>query len=131
MPRHLDERTNLDSGLVHVDRKPGDAGVLRRIGVGAGDEHAHVGRLAERGPDLLPVDHPFVAVSDGLGGQAGKIGAGAGLAEQLAPCLLAGDDVSEQCVDLLLGPILGNGGRRQHQPEARWPAECPELGDLS
>ena len=45
-----------------------------------------------RRPHLLAVDDPLVAVLDRRGLQAGEVGAGAGLAEELAPGLLAGDD---------------------------------------
>ena len=52
---------------------------------------AAVGDVGERGPHLLAVDDPLVAVAHGAGRQAGEVGAGAGLAEQLAPDLLAGE----------------------------------------
>ena len=74
---HLHQRADLDAGLVHVDGELGDALVLGHVGVGAGDEHADVGGLAERGPHLLAVDDPLVAVLDGPGGEAGEVGAGA------------------------------------------------------
>ena len=66
---------------------------LGSVGVGAGDEHAEVGDVAGRRPDLLAVHGPLVAVLHRLALQAGEVGAGARLAEQLAPPLLAGDDV--------------------------------------
>ena len=61
--------------------------------------------------------------------QAGEVGAGAGLAEELAPRLLAGDDVAHVEVDLLLRAVGGDRGRRQQQPEAAGRAERAELGD--
>ena len=75
--------------------------------VGASDDHAVVGNMSERGPDLLAVDHPGVAVTLGLGLEAGDVGAGAGLGEHLAPDFLAGDVVSEVGGLLLVGAVLG------------------------
>ena len=126
---HLHERSDLDALLVHVEREVGDALVLGDIGVGAGDEHAEVGDLAARGPHLLAGDDPLLAVLDGAGLQAGEVGPGAGLAEELAPGLLAGDDVADVEVDLLLRAMGRDRGRRQQQPEATWRAERPEVGD--
>ena len=61
--------------------------------------------------------------------QAGEVGAGAGLAEELAPRLLAGDDVADVEVDLLLRAVGGDGGRGEQQAEAAGRAEGAELGD--
>ena len=127
---HLPQRPHLDPGLVHVDREPGDALVLRDVGIGAGDEHAEVGVLAARRPDLLAVDDPLVAVRHGPRREPGEVGAGARLAEQLAPRLGAGDDVADVQVDLLLRAVRGDGGRGQQQPEARGRAERAEVADL-
>ena len=41
----LAQRPHLDARLVHVDREPGDALVLRNLGVRARDQHAEVGDL--------------------------------------------------------------------------------------
>ena len=45
--------------------------------------------VRERGPHLLAVDDPLVAVADRARRQAGDVGARAGLAEHLAPDLFA------------------------------------------
>ena len=74
---HLLQRAHVDARLVHVDGEVGDALVLGHLGVGAGDEHAEVGDLAARGPHLLAVDDPLVAVLDGPAVEAGEVGAGA------------------------------------------------------
>ncbi len=76
--------------------------MLRRVGVGAGDEDAELGEVGQRGPDLLAVDHVLVAVADRPGAQVGEVGAGAGLAEQLAPDLLAGEQRQQVAVALCL-----------------------------
>ena len=52
-----------------------------------------------------------------------------GLAEELAPRLLAGDDVADVEVDLLLRAVGGDGGRGEQQAEAAGGAERAELGD--
>ena len=100
-------------GAVHVDHEVGEALVLRLLGVGAGDEHAPAGQVGQRGPHLLAVDDPLVAVLDGSGRQAGHVGAGARLAEQLAPDLLAGEQRAQVAALLGLG-AMGDDGRRAH-----------------
>ena len=84
-----------------------DAGVLGHACVGAGDDHAIVGDVGKRGPDLLAVDHPGVAVALRFGLKAGDVGAGAGLGEHLAPDFVAGDVVGEVGGLLLVGAVLG------------------------
>ena len=95
--------------------------MLGHLGVGAGQEHAEVGVLAARGPHLLAVDDPLVAVLDRPRLQAGQVRARLGLAEELAPGLLAGHDVAHVEVDLLLGAVGGDGrgGQQQAQPGRR------------
>ena len=95
---HLHDRADLDAGRVHRADEVGDALVLRHIGVGAGDEDAELGEVGQRGPDLLAVDHVLVAVADRPGAEVGEVGAGAGLAEQLAPDLLAGEQRQQVAV---------------------------------
>ena len=58
---------HLDAGLVHRHEQVGDAGVLGRGRVGAGQQEHVVGVLRLGGPDLLAVDHPLVAVELGPG----------------------------------------------------------------
>ena len=53
-------------------------------------------------------------------GEPGQVGPGAGLAEELAPGVLSGDDVADVAVDLLLGAVGGDGGGGQEQAEAPW-----------
>ncbi|SKV53903.1 Uncharacterised protein [Mycobacteroides abscessus subsp. massiliense] len=47
--------------------------------------------MGARGPHLLAVDDPFVAVAYRAGGQAREVGTGPGLTEQLTPELLTGE----------------------------------------
>ena len=60
------ERADLDARRVHREDQPGDALVLRRVGVGAHEQLAPVGDLGERRPDLLAGDDVLVAVAHGL-----------------------------------------------------------------
>ena len=58
----LGDAAHLDAGLAHRHQQVRDALVLRRVRVGAGQQEAVVGVVALRGPHLLTVDDPFVAV---------------------------------------------------------------------
>ena len=127
--RHLLERADVDAGLVDVAHEVGDPLVLRDVGIGAGEEHADVGDLRARRPHLLPVDDPLVAVRDRRGGEAGEVGAGARLAEELAPRLAAGDGVADVALLLLVGAVHRDRGRRQQRAEPHRRAQRPELVD--
>ena len=90
---------------------------LGSLGIGPGHQHAPVGDVGQRVPHLLSGDHPLVPVADGPGGQAGQIGPGSRLAEQLAPRLLAGEGPAQDPVAELVGSV-GDHGRAGHgQPE--------------
>ena len=82
-------RAHLDAGLVHVEDQPGDALVLRRVGVGAHEQLAVVGDVGAGAPDLLAVDDVLVAVAHRPGAQRREVGAGLRLGEALAPDALA------------------------------------------
>ena len=59
----LAERPDLDGVLVHVHQEVRQALVARRVLVRARDEHAPLGVVRERRPDLLARDDPLVAVA--------------------------------------------------------------------
>ena len=126
---HLLQRADVDAGLVHVDGEVADALVLRHVRVGAGDQHAQVGHLAAGRPHLLAVDDPLLAVLFGLGLQAGEVGAGAGLGEELAPGALAGDDRTDVLLDLLGRAVRGDGRCGEEQAEPARRAERAVVGD--
>ena len=63
-----------------------------------------------------------------LGLQAGQVGTGLGLAEELAPGLLAGDDVAHVEVDLFLGAVGGDRRRGQEESQAGRRTEGAEVG---
>ena len=107
-----------DAGALHVDEQEGDARLRLGVGIGADQEEAPVGVLAERGPGLLAVDDVvFLAViagdAFGAGLQAREVGAGTGLGIPLAPPVDSVADTGEEALLLLLGPE-GIEDRRQH-----------------
>ena len=87
--------------------------MLGRVGVGAGQQEDVVGVLGLRGPYLLSVDHPFVAVQLGPRLEAGQVRPGVGLAEALAPGDLAFEDARDELLLLLLGAPLQEGRARR------------------
>jgi len=108
----LAQRPHIDAFGLHVQREVRHAPVLGHIGVGAGDEHAEVGDVGERVPDLLSVDDPLFAVADGLGAEAGEVRAGARLGEQLTPLLLAGEHGAQEALAdrfVAMGDDRGSG----------------------
>jgi hypothetical protein len=109
-PVGLDDGPHLDALLLHGHEQVRDAGVLGGARVGAGQQEDVVGVLGLRGPDLLAVDHPLVAVELGLRLERGEVGAGVGLAEALAPRHLAREDLGQELLlDLLAAPLEDRG----------------------
>ena len=100
----LAQRPDLDAGVVHVADEVGDArrAWARRGRCGRPGSPSRAW-CALGGPHLLAVDDPVVAVADRAGGQRRQVGAGARLAEQLAPDLLAGPQRPQEAPALLVG----------------------------
>ena len=92
--------------------------MLRRLGLGAGQQDPEPGLVGVAGPDLLARDHPLVAVERRPGCVSdARSRAGAGLAEQLAPDLLAGQQREQVPLLLLLGAgVDGGSGPAQPMP---------------
>ena len=67
LPGQLAQRSGLDAWAVHVDDEVGQALVLGHVRVAACEQQSPAGPVREARPDLLPVDHPVVAVADGRG----------------------------------------------------------------
>ena len=80
-----------DAGRAHVDDETGQAMVLAGVRVGPGDAEPELRHVRQRGPDLVAVEPPAIAVAHRAGAQRRQVGTGLGLAEQLAPDLLAGE----------------------------------------
>ena len=93
---------DVDARLVgrHEDQR--QPAVLRRVGIRPAQHVQPVGARPEGHPDLLAVQHPLVAVAHGAGAHATEIGSGLGLAEALAPHVLAAHDARQEA-SLLLG----------------------------
>ena len=113
---HLAQRTDLHTGCVHVDDESGQSAVLGQVGVGAADDLADVGHLGARGPHLLAVEDPLVAVPDRPGLQRGQVRSRRRLAEQLA----AHDVAPPHLAQVGLLHLVGGMGqdRRGHHAEA-------------
>src|SRR4029079_5786008 len=124
---HL-QRPDRDTGRVHVDHHRGDALVLGRVRVGPHRGQPEAGLARTAGPDLLAVDPPAVLDLGRPGLDAGRVGPGARLAEQLAPddvlverrtdpaCHLVRSGVLDQGEDDPAGDTVGGAldtGRRQ------------------
>ena len=77
--------------------------MLGHVRVGAGEQQAPARDVRERGPHLLAVDDPLVAVAHGAGREAGEVAARAGLAEELAPDLFGGPQRLQPAGLLLVG----------------------------
>src|SRR5208282_6560246 len=70
-------------------------------------------------PDFLAVDDKVVAVLDRASLKRGKIGAGAGLRIALAPDFVAGENLRQVALFLLLGPPMHQGGAEQTEPHPK------------
>ena len=66
----LDQRPDLDAVLLHVHQEVGEPAVLGRVRVRAGEQHAPLGVMRERRPDLLAGDDVLVALEHRAGLQA-------------------------------------------------------------
>ena len=118
-------------GRLHVHQEVGDAAVLGRVRVGAGEHEHPVGVVRAGGPDLLAVDDVVVAVADGAGLERGEVGAGARLASSPGTSCTSPLRICGRCSLLLLLGAVDDERRAEH-------AECPcrrrsgarGLGDL-
>ena len=75
--------------------------------IGPGHHDPEVAVVGSRGPHLLTVQDPLLAVPDGTGGEAGHVGPGTRFGEHLAPDGIAADVVREVDGLLVLGAELG------------------------
>ena len=109
------QRPDLDAGRVHGHDEPRDAAVA--LVARAHEQLAEVRHDGVGRPDLRAGDDVVVAVAHGPGAQRGQVAPRVGLAEALAPHLLAAQDGRE--VALLLGAgALGDDRRpRVQQPD--------------
>ena len=103
------QRTHLDAFGLHVDDDRGDAGVLRRVGVRAHGREPALAVLGAARPHLLAGDLPTAVDARRTRADAGRVGAGVGLAEELAPHVLPLERGPHPARDLILGGVLDQG----------------------
>ena len=112
---HLPQRSHGDAGRVELAEHERDAAVAI-FRIGAAQHEDPVRPRAEGGPDLLPVQHEVVAVEDGAGLERRQVAAGTGLAEALAPDLVAGEHGRDEAAALRFAAVVDE--RRTEQPDA-------------
>ncbi|MFO1425763.1 MAG: hypothetical protein U1F11_02065 [Steroidobacteraceae bacterium] len=115
--RRAAERPHDHARSVHVEQEVGQARVLGLGRIRARQQQAPVGVVGARGPDLLAVDHPLVAIADGGSADTGEVGARAGLGEQLAPDHVAADRRTAEHREMLGRAVLHDGGQRHAAAE--------------
>ena len=109
LARDLTQRADLHALRRHRDREHGDALVRGRVRVGAHQRDRPVGERRVRRPHLLPGHDVDPAPSLGAGRESGEVAPGVGLAEQLAPDVVAGEDPRHPPQPLLLGAVNHEG----------------------
>src|SRR5437773_3544923 len=115
VPGHLAERPHLDAGRLHVDQEVADAVVLGLVRLGAGQGEPPVGLARARGPDLLAVDDPRVALEHGARAERGQVAARARLAVALAPAERPEQGARDEASLLRFGAVLEEG-RHERAP---------------
>ncbi len=112
-------------GAWHVDQEVAVATVFRRVGVGAGQADRPVRLVAQRGPHLLPVQHPAAVHFFAVVRNAARSEPAPGSLHSWHPDDLAAQGRPGEAIDLLLGAVLQQRGTAQ-PPMARsgavWPA---------
>src|SRR5262249_35751257 len=127
---HRPDALHLDAGRVHRDDDHRDALMLARLGLGPDGHPVVGGGVRARVPDLLPVDHPLVAVELGARREPGQIGARIGLRVRDGEVDLATQDGRPPPRLLLLGALAQDGGRHRGDREVhRWRARALHLLD--
>ncbi len=127
LPGDLAQRSDLHALGVHRDREHRDALVRRRVGVGPHERDAPVGEARVRRPHLLPGhDGTTSPCCSARVERLGEIAPGVGLAEQLAPDVVAGEDPRHPSQALLLGAVRHQ--RRPDQADAGAAEERRRLG---
>jgi len=102
--------------------------MLRGVGIGPGEQVAHVGVLAVGGPHLLAVDDELVTLAASPGPQRRQVASRAGLAEELTPQVRTGADARQEPLSLLVGAELDDRRRGKRRRPDRSPR--PRPGDL-
>src|SRR5690625_7948568 len=90
--RHLLDRDDLDSGLIHRHKQIADATMPLGLRIGAAEDKAPLGPMREARPNLLSFDDPLIADEPRLRLNICEIRARIRLGIALAPELIARDD---------------------------------------
>ena len=125
----LPKRLDLDPLGLHVEQEVGDALMLGRAGVGAGQQRTPLRELRAGGPDLLPGDAPTAVDLRGLGGEAGEIRARTRLGKQLTPDHLAAERRRQELLLLSFGAV-GDDRRDDPRGDAHLRSLDPPGGEL-
>src|SRR5262249_41914410 len=115
LARDLPQRPHRDAGRVELAEDERDAAVaVLRVGPCEDEDPVRPG--AERGPDLLPVQHEVIAIEPRRGLERRQVAPRARLAEPLAPDLLAREERrAEAATPRLAAPV---DERRPQGPQA-------------
>ncbi len=114
---HLHQRPHLDPGVGHVDDQRGDALLgTRCLGIGAGQAETPGGELGVGRPHLAPGDEEPAVDRRPARRQRGQVASRVGLAEELAPDLLGGEDRRQVAHPLVLCAVGQQG--RAHEVDA-------------
>ena len=114
--RHLAERPDFDPRRPHRHDEAGEAESSLRRWIGPGQEQTKVADPGPRRPDLLTGDLPPIGSCEGPGRNAGQVGPGVGLGEELAPDLLGAHDERKIASPLGVGAVASQDRRRHLQP---------------
>ncbi len=90
--RDLNDRSDLDTGLVHRYQQIAETSVAFAPRFGASHHEHPVRELGQGGTHLLPVDDPPAVDQLGTGLDVGKVGTSIGLGVSLTPQLCTGQD---------------------------------------
>src|SRR5262245_15363573 len=103
--RHLPQRTHLDARAPTVHQQARHAARPPRRGIGPAQDHAPVGVVSERGPDLLTGEPEVIAVEHRLGAERRQVRARARLRESEAPEVVGRQDAWQETPLLLVGAV--------------------------
>ena len=127
--QYVQQRPHLHAGRIHVQEEVADPPVLGRFRVSAGQQDAPVGAVGQRRPYFLAVDDEVIAVGHRRRLKGGQVGAGAGLAEPLAPHRLPGDEARQVMPLLLVRAVKDDCGAHAVRPHAELSGRS-EVGHL-
>ena len=130
LARDLSQWANVDALRRHRDRQHRDALVVRRARVGPHERDGPVRDEGVRRPHLLPVDDIRVAAVLRARREAGQIAPRVGLAEELAPDVVAREDARNPPLTLFLRAVRHQ--RRSDEADAtprkqRWRARARQF----